>query len=173
LRIKYLAAIISIFSIAACSQIKDFNDNQLENKIISEHNNWDNQGITSYRAKIEESSVWYSLTITIEVNDNQVVKLQINCGDALLDTDGSLCSKTASTIQADEYTISGLFNILKDSRSTFYNEYTNKFINSSWHEILSIQYDPTYHYPKMIHYDIPDVVDEENYIDVIDFEILH
>ena len=84
MRIKYLAVIISIFSIVACSQIKDFNDNQLENKIISEYKNWANQGITSYRAKIEESSVWYSLTITIEVNDNQVVKLQINCGDATL-----------------------------------------------------------------------------------------
>jgi hypothetical protein len=173
LRIKYLAVIISIFSIAACSQIKDFNDNQLENKIISEYKNWDNQGITSYRAEIEESSVWYSLTIAIEVHDNQVVKLQINCGDALLDIDGSLCSETASTIQADEYTISGLFKRLKNSRSTFYNEYTNKFVNSSWHESLSIQYDPTYHYPKMINYDIPDVVDEENYIDVINFEILH
>ena len=147
---------------------EDLND-QLENTIASESELWDSLKIQSYQIKVHDRSNWVDYTLILTVNNNKVIAFEASCGEAIIDIDGSFCKQALPNIVPDSYTVQGLFEKLKNSRTHFE---ADKDVTSSWSDSISITFDPKYHYPKLINFDIPEMADEEYTTEVLVFEIL-
>jgi hypothetical protein len=119
---------------------------------------WKNQNIHNYRMIVNRNSVWAEYNIHITVMDNEVENFKIECGTAIMDSDGIYCKEIFTiNISQEEYTIPAMFNTL---------------IASSWDKSFSITFNHEYHYPEIIDYDDPDRIDEEYTIKVTEFNII-
>ncbi len=174
MRINKLILLAAIALCTACAPAtpskEDLND-QLENTIANESELWTKLNIDNYQITVNHSSVWVEYSLIIKVENNKVVDSKASCGDALLE-DSSFCNEVISNISPKDYTIQGLFDDLKKSRESFEAEDWGGQPISSWSESIFITFDPQYHYPVKIRYDIPEAFDEEYIIEVLSFTIL-
>lgn len=165
-----LFIVILLLSAYSCRLSKSALDRELQEKITSEEEQWKALGISHYQIKVTESSAWYQIISTMVVKDNVVINVELSCGQAVFDPDGSHCNSIISNTDANGYTIEALFNSLNNSASNF-----NDFGNTGdiyWHECLFVTFDEEYHFPKQFSFDHPDVMDEQYSIVVSDFEVV-
>ena len=175
MRIKNLILLATALLWSACAPAtpskEDLND-QLEATITRESELWSALKIDSYQLTAKHSSVWANYMITIKVKANEITDSEITCGDALLEEDSSACNEYVSDVSPERYTVPGLFEELKTSRQSFEPPELADLITSSWSESVAITFDPQYHFPRKIFYDIPEVSDDEATVEILDFIIL-
>lgn len=161
---------ILLLSAYSCRFSKSALDQELQEQITNAEEQWKALGISHYRMKVTESSAWYQIISTMVVKDNTAISVELTCGQAVFDPDGSHCNEILSNMDANGYTIDALFNSLNNSVSDF-----NNFGNTGevyWHECLFVTFDETYHFPKQFSFDHPQVADEQYSIVVSEFEVV-
>lgn len=118
---------------------------------------WQRQAITSYRIEVlHVRSVWHAQTNVITVRDGQVAEWSGSC----IPAPAEMGECTVQEIDPDDYTVAGLLATAR------------RLIDNQPPENLEITLDPDYRFPRTIDFDIPEVVDEDNYWEVQSFEIL-
>ncbi len=118
---------------------------------------WLDRKVTSYRIEVlVVNSIWHAQSHQITVRDNQVESVTAACTTAPMEFEK--CQVKA--FNAEDYTVAGLF---KKARS-----------EADSHEAtpVKITYDSTYHFPKTISYNDPNIVDEDWSWSVMAFEAL-
>lgn len=161
---------ILLLNVYSCRLSKSALDRELQDRITNEEEQWKALGISHYQMKVTESSAWYQIISTMAVKDGIAISVELSCGQAVFDPDGSHCNEIISNTDANGYTIEGLFNSLNNSASSF-----NDFGNTGdvyWHECLFVTFDEKYHFPKQFSFDHPDVMDEQYSIVVSEFEVI-
>jgi hypothetical protein len=124
--------------------------NQAESK-------WLAQDITHYRiAVLHVRSIWHAQTNVITVHDGEVVEITGTCIPAPFEA--GKC--TLEEIDPAEYLVPGLF------------ETARRLIEHQPAEAVEISFDEAYGFPRAIEFDIPEVVDEDNYWEVKSFDVL-
>ncbi len=142
----------------------------LKEQIENEESAWAGLGISRYRMKIVESSIWYQVELSIIVKDGAVESAQSTCGHAPMDNrETTNCKNKISNLDINEYTLEGLFKLLQTSEQDFERNYGNT-TGAAWYECLSVSFDEQYHFPIFISFNHPQVADEEYTITVSDFE---
>ncbi|MBX3038932.1 MAG: hypothetical protein KF758_18620 [Anaerolineales bacterium] len=143
----------------------------LRKQIENEEKAWTELGISNYRIKVVDSSIWYQIELDIVVKDSVVESMQSTCGHAPMDYEATNCKNKISRLDANEYTLEGLFKLLQTSEQDFERSYGN-IKGVDWHECLSVSFDEQYHFPTKISFNHPQVMDEDYTITVSDFEII-
>lgn len=144
----------------------------LKEQIENEETAWTGLGISSYRIKTVESSIWHQVELSIIVNDGAVESAQPTCGRAPMDDNETTnCKNKILNLDVNEYTLEGLFKRLKTSEQDFERNYGNA-AGVAWYECLSVSFDEQYHFPIFISFNHPQVADEEYTITVSDFEVI-
>ncbi|HSM72212.1 MAG TPA: DUF6174 domain-containing protein [Anaerolineales bacterium] len=169
IRLIFLISIALLTACAPATPSKEDINNQLEDLITSENALWDSLNIQSYRMKIHDRTNWVEFSATITVENSKVIGFDASCGKAIIDIDGKFCEETLPNIVPATYTIQGLFDQLKKSRANFE---AREYVTSSWSDSISITFDPEYHFPNLINFDVPEAADEEYTVTVLIFEIL-
>jgi hypothetical protein len=143
----------------------------LRKQIENEEKAWTALGISDYRIKVVDSSIWYQIELDIVVKDGAVESVQSTCGHAPMDYEATNCKNKISRLDTNEYTLEGLFKLLQASEQDFERNYGN-IKGVDWHECLSVSFDEQYHFPTRISFNHPQVMDEDYTITVSDFEII-
>ena len=118
---------------------------------------WLDQKITSYRIEVlVVNSIWHAQSHQITVRDNQVESATAACITAPMEFEK--CQVKA--FNAEDYTVAGLFRKARSEAGS--------------HEATptEITYDSTYHFPRQMSYNDPNMVDEDWSWRVTAFEVL-
>ncbi|MBL8098651.1 MAG: hypothetical protein JNK81_05685 [Anaerolineales bacterium] len=143
----------------------------LRKQIENEEKAWTELGISNYRIKVVDSSIWYQIELDIVVKDSVVESVQSTCGHAPMDYEAINCKNKISRLDVNEYTLEGLFKLLQTSEQDFESNYGN-ITGIAWYECLSVSFDEQYHFPIFISFNHPQVMDEEYTITVSNFEVI-
>jgi hypothetical protein len=143
-------SLLLIAALTACTPSPSRKIDQAERK-------WQDQDITSYRiAVLHVQSIWHAQTNTITVREGEVVEVTGICIPAPFE--GGSC--TVEEVDPAEYLVPGLF------------ETARRLVEHQPAEAVEITFDESYGFPKAISFNLPDVVDEDNYWEVKSFEVL-
>lgn len=146
-------------------------DQMLREQIENKEKAWTELGISDYRMTVTDNSIWYQIELDIIVKNGIVERLQSTCGRAPLDYEGTNCQNKISRLDANEYTLKGLFKLLQTSQQDFERNYGN-IKGVDWSKCFSVSFDEQYHFPIQISFNHPQVSDEEYTLKVSDFEVL-
>jgi len=114
------------------------------------------QGITHYRLKVRHMrSIWHMQTYDIEVWNGEITHTAA-CVPA--PTEGGQCQ--VEPFDPADYTVEGLFDTVTWVLESDYANWAN------------IQYHTEYGYPKIISFNHPNILDEDNLWAVLEFELL-
>jgi len=117
---------------------------------------WQAQDIAHYRIQVRHvSSVWHLQTYEIEVKNGEITH-SATCIPAPVE--GRECE--VEDYDPADYTVEGLF------------EMAGWMLDSQVSEYAKMEFDEDYGYPKLIAYDHPEILDEDNVIAVLEFEII-
>ena len=117
---------------------------------------WDAQKITHYRMKVRHmQSIWHLQTYEIEVTGGEILH-SATCIPA--PSEGRTCE--IEDYDPAEYTVDGLFETARWQ------------LESEYAEWVKIKYDAKYGYPESILFDHPEILDEDNFWAVLEFEQL-
>ena len=114
------------------------------------------QGITHYHLKVRHMrSIWHLQTYEIEIWNGKITHTA-TCIPAPIE--GRQCQ--VEPYEPADYTVEGLFNTVTWILESDYAQWAN------------IQYHSEYGYPKIISFNHPDILDEDNLWVVLEFELL-
>ena len=118
---------------------------------------WQNQNIQSYRIEVlVVNSIWHAQTHTITVQHDEVMEADAACIPAPFEN--GVCQ--ANPFVAEDFTVPGLF-----AKARAVSEELDP-------SHITIEFDPTYHFPASISFDDPDIIDEDWSWRVTSFEVL-
>jgi len=118
---------------------------------------WLDQKIASYHVEVLViNSVWHAQSYQITVRANQIESATASCIPAPIEA--GKCQVKA--FNAEDYTVAGLF---KKARSAAESRQATP---------AEITYDATYHFPRQMSYNDPNMVDEDWSWQVTAFEVL-
>ena len=100
-------------------------------------------------------SIWHLQTYKIEVWSGEITH---TAACILAPTEGRQCQ--VEPFDPSDYTVEGLFDTVTWVLESEYAQWAN------------IQYHPEYGYPKIISFNHPDILDEDNLWAVLEFELL-
>jgi hypothetical protein len=149
-QVVVLLVTITLLSSAACQPT-------LISQIERAEENWNRQGIMSYRIEVMVmESTWHLQTHKITVRDGQVTDASAWCSPA--PAEGRECE--VRQFDPEDYTVPGLFVMARSSAESQRGRWTK------------IEFDPTYGYPRSILADDPEIMDDDLLVGVSAFEVL-
>jgi hypothetical protein len=112
--------------------------------------------VDDYRIEVQHmQSIWHLEIYTITVRNGQIVESESRCVPAPFE--GSTC--VSRTFEASDFTLNGLFATAND-------------LAARYPDYVTVTYDETYGFPIAIHYNDPQIVDEDRHWQVLSFEPL-
>lgn len=107
---------------------------------------WQEQNITSYEIEVQHvQSIWHAQTNRIVVRDGVVVATEATCVPA----PAELGSCEVEEVEGESFTVDALF------------AHAYSLADRDEPEAISLSFDPHYGYPTRLHYDHPDILDED------------
>lgn len=117
---------------------------------------WQAQDVTHYSLQVRHvNSVWHAQAYSIEYKNGEVTHSAV-CIPA--PTEGGKCE--IKDYDPQDYTVEGLF------------EMARQIIESQEMEFIKLEFDGEYGHPVLIAFDDPDIVDEDYWIKVLEFEVI-
>jgi hypothetical protein len=151
-----IVGIMLIGGAAGCAVINQLKPLALQTQIDKAEQQWQAQHIGKYRIEVQHvQSIWHLQINTITVEDGKVVAQSATCQPAPFE--GRECK--VKPFNAKDYTVAGLF---AQARSVAKSERGG----------VTITFDQTYGFPKLIISAPPRLVDADSSWEVLSFEVL-
>lgn len=139
----FLIRLVLFLSLLGCTAL-----NELERAEAK----WEREGIRGYSILVEVGGFWHMQRYAVVVRDGEVVDSSTTC----IVAPGESPPCQAAPFDPEEFTVPGLFAIARAQLAS----------SEEW---TTVEYDTKYGYPRSIRYDNPQIADEEQIWNVLEF----